>query len=223
MKKERRQTVGLVLCFVAMIAIVGAITLANYNKKPQEIPNQKEEEQAKNEEPKDEEEEDDESQITQGDNVQAEIPQPNVPLEKPLSFSEKDVLLWPVDGNVLMNYSMDHTIYFATLEQYKYNPALIIEGQVGQDVRAAAEGKITSIYKDAETGITVKMDLGDGYEVIYGQLQNVTVTQGERIAKGDVIGYLSEPTKYYSIEGCNLYFQMRKNGKTINPLEYLDV
>ena len=139
MKKERRQTVGLVICFVAMIAIVGAITLANYNKKPQEIPNQKEEEQAKNEDPKDEEEEEDESQITQGDNVQAEIPQPNVPMEKPLSFSEKDVLLWPVDGNVLMNYSMDHTIYFATLDQYNYNPALIIEGQVGQDVRAAAE------------------------------------------------------------------------------------
>lgn len=221
MKREKRQTIGLVISFVAMIAIVGAITLANYNKKPQEIPNKKEEEQAKQEEPKKDEEED--SQITQGDNVQAEIPKPTYPVEKPLSFSEKDVLLWPVDGNVLMNYSMDQTIYFATLEQYKYNPALMIQGQAGQDVRSAEEGKVVGIYKDAETGTTVKVDLGDGYQAVYGQLKDVTVTQGERIAKGDVIGYLAEPTKYYSVEGCNLYFQLLRDGKPINPLEYLDV
>lgn len=223
MKREKREAVGLVICFVAMIAIVGAITFANYNKKPQEAPSKKEEEQVKQEDPKKEEDKEEDSQITQGDNVQAEIPKPNYPIEKPLTFSEKDILLWPVDGNVLMNYSMDHTIYFATLEQYKYNPAILIQGQVGQDVRAAEEGKVVSIYKDAETGTTVKVELGDGYEVLYGQLQNVAVTQGERIAKGDVIGYLAEPTKYYSVEGCNLYFQMRKNGKPINPLEYLDV
>ena len=115
MKREKREAVGLVVCFVAMIAIVGAITFANYNKKPQEAPIKKEEEQAKQEEPKEEQDEEEDSQITQGDNVQAEIPKPTYPAEKPLSFSEKDVLLWPVDGNVLMNYSMDHTIYFATL------------------------------------------------------------------------------------------------------------
>ena len=43
MKREKRETVGLVVCFVAMIAIVGAITLANYNKEPQEAPIKKEE------------------------------------------------------------------------------------------------------------------------------------------------------------------------------------
>ena len=31
-------------------------------------------------------------------------------------------MIWPVSGTVLMNYSMDKTVYFATLDQYKYNP-----------------------------------------------------------------------------------------------------
>ena len=128
-----------------------------------------------------------------------------------------------MDGNVLLNYSMDETIYFSTLDQYKYNPALVIAGNVGQEVRSAEEGKVTSIKTDAQTGVTVTVSLGDGYEVVYGQLGEVCVNQGENITEGDIIGYLGEPTKYYSVEGCNLYFQLLKNGEPVNPLEYLDV
>jgi len=38
----------------------------------------------------------------------------------PLSFSaETDKLLWPIAGNILVDYSMDKTVYFPTLDQYK--------------------------------------------------------------------------------------------------------
>ena len=36
-----------------------------------------------------------------------------------------------------------------------------------------------------------------------------------------VIGFITEPTKYYSTEGSNLYFELQKNGKAVNPKEYL--
>ena len=227
MKRDKSAAVGLVICFVVMIAIVGVITFSNYEKKS-------EEELAKTEEKIKEETDqsrEEESQITQGDQIQAEIiskedaitESPAVIQPAELSFSEDNIILWPIDGNVLMNYSMDQTIYFATLDQYKYNPALIIEGQVGQDVRAAEEGEVLLIEKNAETGMTVTVSMGDGYEAVYGQLGEVLVTQGERIAEGDLIGYLGEPTKYYSVEGTNLYFKLLKDGNPVNPLEYLDV
>ena len=38
---------------------------------------------------------------------------------------------------------------------------------------------------------------------------------------GNVIGYLEIPTKYYSLEGCNLYFEMLKDGQPVNPMDYL--
>ena len=38
-----------------------------------------------------------------------------------LDFTDSDTLVWPIVGNVLVNYSMDKTVYFATLQQYKYN------------------------------------------------------------------------------------------------------
>lgn len=230
MKKDKGAAVGLVICFVAMIAIVGAITFSNYERKS-------EGELAKTEEKNHvaQKEEIEESQITQGDNVEAEIMEnPSVIVEeapivqapvtqKSYSFSKEDMLIWPIDGNVLLNYSMDESIYFSTLDQYKYNPALVIAGNVGQEVKSAEDGKVTAIKTDAQTGVTVTVSLGDGYEAVYGQLGEVCVTQGENITEGDIIGYLGEPTKYYSVEGCNLYFQLLKDGEPVNPLEYLDV
>lgn len=43
-----------------------------------------------------------------------------------LDFTDSDTLVWPIVGNVLVNYSMDKTVYFATLDQYKYSPAIVI-------------------------------------------------------------------------------------------------
>ena len=234
MKRDKGAAVGLVICFVAMIAIVGAITFKNYERKSEEELARTEEEQQNKLAELEDEEEDEPSQITQGDNIQAEIedivtPEPDIldtPIvskPKALTFPEDNVMTWPIDGNVILSYSMDETIYFPTLEQYKYNSALVIAGEVGEEVLAADDGEVTSITQDSQTGLTVRMNLGDGYEAIYGQLKDVTVSEGERVLEGEFIGNLSEPTKYYSVEGCNLYFQLLKDGSPVNPLEYLDV
>jgi len=141
-----------------------------------------------------------------------------------LSFQEDDELLWPVSGDVIMNYSMDHTIYFATLMQYKVNPAIILKAEVGTEVKAATDGVITAIEEnDAETGYTITMAIGNDYNLVYGQLSkdSVSFQVGDAVSQGAVIGSVSEPTKYYSVEGSNLYFQMVKNDESVNPLLYL--
>lgn len=129
---------------------------------------------------------------------------------------------WPLQGNVIMNYSMDQTIYFATLDQYKYNPAIIIQAEVNTPAKSVAQGKITSIETNAETGATVTVDLGDGYSAVYGQLKEITKNTGDNINAGEIIGYVSEPTKYFAVEGANLYFALTKDGAPVNPMEYLE-
>lgn len=138
-----------------------------------------------------------------------------------INFSEEDKLIWPVSGAVLMNYSMNKTVYFATLEEYKYNPALIIGGAVNDQVISAGKGIVKSIDKTPQEGTTVTVDMGNGYEAIYGQLQNVQVKTGDSVEAKTVLGYLAEPTRYYSVEGCNLYFEFRKDGQPVDPLQYL--
>ncbi len=140
-----------------------------------------------------------------------------------LTFKVDDGLIWPVVGNVIMNYSMDHTIYFATLMQYKCNPAIVIDAEVGSEVKAATDGMITSIAENEETGYTITMAIGDGYNLVYGQLNkdSVSLEVGDAVNEGDVIGTVAEPSKYYSVEGSNLYFQVTANDETVNPMLFL--
>ena len=141
--------------------------------------------------------------------------------EEELNFSEEDSLLWPIVGNVLINYSMDSPVYFPTLEQYKYSPAIVIQAKEGQNITAAARGKVVKIEKTQELGNVVTMEIGNGYEIIYGQLTNIQIKEGDMVEKGEYIADVSSPTKYYSVEGDNVYFALRKDGKPVNPMTKL--
>jgi len=138
-----------------------------------------------------------------------------------ISFSEVTGLSWPIAGNVIIDYSMDSSVYFATLDQYKYNPALIISAEVNGQVKAVAAGTVIDISAKEETGQTLTMDLGDGYTAVYGQLKEISAVVGEVINEGVVIGYISEPTKYFSVEGSNLYFKLERDGVPVDPMAYL--
>ena len=59
-----------------------------------------------------------------------------------LHFDPSKGLIWPVKGSVLLDYSMDSTIYFPTLQQYKYNPAMVLSGKVNDKVYFIAKGKM---------------------------------------------------------------------------------
>lgn len=138
-----------------------------------------------------------------------------------LSFTENDTLTWPVQGSIILDYSMEATTYFPTLDQYKYNPAVVIQSEEDSNVIAAADGVVESIENKDETGLTVTMDIGNGYKLIYGQLKNVDYSTGAYIKKGENIGVIAEPTKYYTIEGSNLFFEMTNNSVPVNPVTFL--
>lgn len=141
--------------------------------------------------------------------------------ESNLHFDEAGKLEWPITGNVLINYSMDKTVFFQTLQQYKYNPSIVIGATQGTNVACAADGIVKSVYKDPQTGTTVVMNLGDGYELTYGQLMDVAVEEGDFVESGVFIGKVAAPTKYYTVEGTNVFFKLTKDGEPVNPLNYL--
>ena len=138
-----------------------------------------------------------------------------------LSFSEDTLMEWPVDGSILLDYNMDQTVYFPTLDQYKLSPAISVQAVEGAPVLASVPGTVYSIEEDPQTGTTVTMEIGSGYQAVYGQLKDITVEEGDTVTKGTVIGYVGTPTKYYSKEGSNLYFAMKKNGEPVDPIAYL--
>lgn len=138
-----------------------------------------------------------------------------------LDFSESTVLQSPVSGQILIPYNMESTVYFPTLNVYKCNPSVVISAEVGAQVTAVANSQVKSIQNDPQTGLTVTMDMGNGYEAVYGQLKDVALEEGATVEQGAVIGTVAEPTKYYTEEGSNLYFALSKDGQVLDPSLYL--
>lgn len=139
-----------------------------------------------------------------------------------LSFDQEQDLLWPVSGNIIIPYDVEHGVRFETLGQYKYNDAVMIESEIGTEVKSAAKCKIVSIEENEETGTTITTDVGDGYSIIYGQLDNLKVKKGDVLDAGEVIGTVAKPTKYYVVEGPNLYFKVMQDEQSVNPMYMLE-
>ena len=139
-----------------------------------------------------------------------------------LDFSEAERLMWPVMGNVILGYSMDTTTWFPTLEQYKCNPANVIQSDVSTPVVAPVDARVLEVGHNEEIGNYLRLDLGNEYTAVCGQLKEIPVVENEYLHKGELLGYVAEPTKYYSVEGVNVYFELLHSGKPIDGLDYLE-
>lgn len=136
-------------------------------------------------------------------------------------FNEASTMQWPLEGSILLDFSMDSTTYFPTLDLYKTNPAILIQAEVGTTVQAPAPGKVVAVDHNEELGDFVVIDMGNGYQAKCGQLTEVPVTTGDIVEAGTVLGQVAEPTKYYVVEGSNLYFSVTKDGTPVDPLDYI--
>lgn len=245
-KGKKGVSVGLVICFVAVIAMVGTYTFRHYQSevknelakaelqtdeqaRAQEdsasanttdiLPETKTNDAAKEEKETEKTEQQEDSAPAEESGTQTQ--NTSAPAAE-VFFADTDELIWPVDGSIMMNYSMDQTVYFATLDQYKYNPAVLISGDVGTQVTAAARGIVKSVEESPQTGLTMTVDIGNGYEIVYGQLKDLQFHEGSLMEAGELIGYLQQPSRYYVVEGSNLYFEVLKDGVPVNPLDYLE-
>ncbi|MGN0375903.1 MAG: peptidoglycan DD-metalloendopeptidase family protein [Butyrivibrio sp.] len=162
------------------------------------------------------------------ENTKPDIPasvteeEPSVEVNAPVyNFGESDSLLWPVEGEIVLEYNMDNTIYFPTLDQYRCNPAIVISAQKGTEVLSAAPGVVEDIYEDPVIGTTMVVSIGNGYKLVYGQLSELAVGISDNVEAGTVIGKVANPTKYFSVEGSNLYFKLTSDDKPVDPTMFL--
>ena len=138
------------------------------------------------------------------------------------AFDDTQTLPWPVNGAILMDYSMTSTTYFKTLNQYQCNPALLIAADVNSEVHCAYSGTVETISNTAELGLCVTINVGNDYRMIYGQLKDVPVTEGQAVSSGSVLGSVAQPTRYYLEEGPHLYFAMTRDDIPVDPKLYLE-
>lgn len=140
-----------------------------------------------------------------------------------LEFLGMEEVSMPVLGNIILPYSMDTTVYFKTLGLYRCNPGILLQAPEGTEVVSIWHGQVTEIQDSKEYGTVVTVNLGSGYELSYGQLQDVRVAVGDEVFQDTILGTVAEPTAYYQMEGSHVYVAMTKDGEPIDPMDVLQL
>ena len=171
-------------------------------------------------------EEDYEAQIDVSDETVEEVLSSDVTAYAPLEgleFLGLEEVSMPVLGNTILPYSMDTTVYFQTLGLYRCNPGILLQAPEGTEVVSIWHGQVTAIEDTKEYGTTVTVNLGSGYEMTYGQLQDIRVSVGDEVFQDTILGTVAAPTAYYQEEGDHVYFAMTKDGTPVDPMDVLQL
>jgi septal ring factor EnvC (AmiA/AmiB activator) len=84
-------------------------------------------------------------------------------------------------------------------------------------VRAVHDGAVTFAAPFTGFGDLVIVDHGAGAFSLYGHLQEISVAQGVRVARGDVVGLSGRTPTGTS----GLYFELRIDGRPVDPVQWL--
>ena len=139
-----------------------------------------------------------------------------------LNFGSDKTISWPVKGEVILPFSMETTVYYKTLDQYRTNPGMLIAAGSGSTVKNAYLGKVVKVTSDNTYGNLVTIYLGNDYSAVYGQLDTIYVKEGDFVKAGESVGTIGKPTDSFEEEGSHLFFEMLKGDTPVNPMEFME-
>ncbi|HUE79148.1 MAG TPA: M23 family metallopeptidase [Sphingomicrobium sp.] len=94
-----------------------------------------------------------------------------------------------------------------------------LAGTVGTAIYATADGVITDAgYNSGGYGNLIKIDHGRGIETRYAHLSKMTVSTGQRVKRGDLIGRMGSTGRS---TGSHLHYEVRIDGRAVNPVPFM--
>jgi septal ring factor EnvC (AmiA/AmiB activator) len=123
-------------------------------------------------------------------------------------------LEWPVRGQVTGGFGKTKHPEFAT---EVFRKGIDIEAPIGEEIRAVEKGRVIFAERFSGYGKMVIIDHGERYFSVYAHLSEILKKTGDAVKRGETLGTVGDSD---SLAGSRLYFEMRKDGKSIDPLPW---
>lgn len=121
--------------------------------------------------------------------------------------------IWPLNGLVTSQFGI------RTLGNRRdYHTGIDIDAHTGALIKAAESGKVSFSGYINGYGNVVIIDHAGGYSTVYAHSSSNLVEEGQEVTKGEVI---CKSGSTGNATGSHLHFEIRENGKPVNPLNYL--
>jgi murein DD-endopeptidase MepM/ murein hydrolase activator NlpD len=103
-------------------------------------------------------------------------------------------------------------------ENAEYHPGIDFKGAKGDPVHVTADGKVVFTGRKGGYGNCIIVQHKNDFQTLYGHLSHINVEEGQSVSTGDVIGKVGSTGRS---TGTHLHYEVRKNGKPINPVKFL--
>ena len=123
--------------------------------------------------------------------------------------------LWPVEGQVTGSFGERIDPFNG---EGAFHSGVDIGSSYGHPIVAPADGVVTVTDTMGGYGKTIMIDHGNGISTRYGHLSGFAVTAGQKVQRGDLIGYVGESGRS---TGPHLHYEVRINDTPVNPYKYL--
>lgn len=139
------------------------------------------------------------------------------PTDVPTDTKPADLFVFPLSNEVLVPFSQE-PVFSQTMQDWRAHNGTDFKGEIGQDVKAAADGTITKVEKDALWGEIIEIDHGLNIISRYCGVTAKGLTVGQKVKVGEVIGMLSQvPSEI--VEEPHLHLEILAEGKYVDPVE----
>ncbi len=122
---------------------------------------------------------------------------------------------WPVRGWITSRFGPRKSPFFTTITNHE---GIDIANEEGSSIKAPADGVVTFSGWQGSYGKLIVIDHGYGYSTRYGHMSRLLVNVGQRVRRGQVIGFMGSTGRSTA---SHLHFEIRVNGVPVNPLKYL--
>jgi len=140
-------------------------------------------------------------------------------VETPIGDSQferlRGKLPWPAAGTLASTFGRQEHPRFQTVT---FNRGIEITAPAGRDIQAVADGTIIFADWFKGYGRLVILDHGGGYFTLYAHAADLLVKTGDTVTAGQTIAKVGDTG---SLEGPQLYFELRYRGKPQDPLAWL--
>ena len=149
-------------------------------------------------------------------------PEPEPADTAPVAAEAPRLTVDPIQGEVLTAFSMEELVYNQTLGDWRTHDGVAIAADSGAAVLAACGGTVQAVTEDPLLGTTVVLAHDDGYQTTYANLQpHPDVAAGEEVSAGQIIGAVGSTAAAES-DMPHLHFAVSRDGKAVNPGEFLE-
>lgn len=123
--------------------------------------------------------------------------------------------LWPLEGRVASSFGERQDPING---EGAFHPGIDIDAPTGTPIRAAGDGVVIRASMGAGYGREVVINHGHDVETLYGHMSSTAVVPGERVTRGQVIGYVGQTGR---ATGPHLHYEVRLHDVPVNPHKYL--